>query len=92
MKIVCDGERHLGAAVGTKEFRERYVSAKVEKWVKDIKELSEIAKDEPQAALSAFTKALCHRWTFIQRTIPGIKDLFMPLENCIRDTFIPAVI
>ena len=92
MKIVCDGERHLGAAVGTKEFHERYVSAKVEKWVKDIKELSEIAKDEPQAALSAFTKALCHRWTFIQRTIPGIKDLFMPLEKCIRDTFIPAVI
>jgi hypothetical protein len=92
MKIVCDGERHLGAAIGTKEFREKYVSAKVAKWAKDIKELSEIAKEEPQAALSAFTKALCHRWTFVQRTIPDIKELFVPMEKCIREHFIPAVI
>ena len=92
MKIVSDGERHLGAAIGTKEFREKYVSAKVEKWVKDIEEISEIAKTEPQAALSAFTKALCHRWTFVQRTIPDIKELFVPMEKCIRELFIPAVI
>ena len=92
MKIVCDGERHLGAVIGTKEFREKYVSAKVAKWVKDVKELSEIAKDEPQAALSAFTKALCHRWTFVQRTIPDTKELFVPLEKCIREHFITSVI
>ena len=73
MKIICDGERHLGAAIGSKEFRERYVSTKVAKWVKDVEELSTIATDEPQAALSAFTKALCHRWTFVQRTIPSTK-------------------
>ena len=92
MKIVCDGERHLGAVIGTKEFREKYVSAKVAKWVKDVKELSEIAKDEPQAALSAFTKALCHRWTFVQRTIPDTKELFVPLEKYIREHFITSVI
>ena len=34
---------------------------KVEKWVKDLQELSEIALDESQAALSGFTKALCHQ-------------------------------
>ena len=28
---------------------------KVEKWVKDLEELSEIALDEPQAALLGFT-------------------------------------
>ena len=92
MKIICDGERHLGAAIGSKEFRESYVSTKVAKWVKDVEELSTIATDEPQAALSAFTKALCHRWTFVQRTIPDTKHLFIPLESCIRDRFIPAVI
>ena len=92
IKIICNGERHLGAAIGSKEFRESYVSTKVAKWVKDVEELSTIATDEPQAALSAFTKALCHRWTFVQRTIPDTKHLFIPLESCIRDRFIPAVI
>ncbi len=69
-----------------------YVTERVNKWIKDIKELSEIAVEEPQAALSAYTKAMCHRWTFIQRTVPGISHLFAPLEHVIRNKFIPAVI
>ena len=40
--ITCDGERHLGAVIGGKEARELYVKKKVEKWVKDLEELSEI--------------------------------------------------
>ena len=28
----------------------------------------------------------------MQRTVPGIGDLFDPLEQCIREDFIPAVI
>ena len=60
IEISCDGERHLGAVIGSKEARETYVKKKVEKWVKDVEELSEIGLDEPQAALLGFTKALCH--------------------------------
>ena len=32
------------------------------------------------------------RWTYVQRTIPNIGDLFEPLEKCIREKFIPALI
>ena len=32
------------------------------------------------------------RWSFVQRTISNISQLFQPLEEVIRDTFIPAVI
>ncbi len=46
----------------------------------------------PQAALSAFTKCICHRWTFIQRTMPNISHLFAPLEQCLRDIFIPSLV
>ena len=92
IEITCDGERHLGAVIGGKDARESYVKKKVEKWVKDLEELSEIALDEPQAALSGFTKALCHRWTFVMRTIQDTKELFIPLENCIREKFIPSII
>ena len=78
--------------IGREDARETYVKKKVEKWVKDVEELSEIALDEPQAALSGYTKALCHRWTFVMRTIQDTKDLFIPLEKCIREKFVPAII
>ena len=50
IKISAEGDRHLGAVVGTSEFREKFVTEKVRKWVQDVHQLSEIAKDEPQAA------------------------------------------
>ena len=58
----------------------------------DLQELSSIAEEEPQIALSAFNKGLCHRWTFVQRTMSDIEDLFKPLETSIREDFIPALI
>ena len=90
--IGIEGERHLGAVVGSVEFKERYVSKKIEKWVKDVEQLAEIAKEEPQIALSAYTKALCMRWCFVQRTISGIKHLFEPLEMSIREKLLPAIV
>ena len=90
--IEVEGERHLGAAIGSPEFKEKYVKKKVDSWTEDVEQLSAIAKDEPQIALSAFTKALCMRWCFVQRTISNISHLFQPLEECIRETFIPAIV
>ena len=82
----------MGAVIGSPEFKNEYVAGKIEKWIEDIETLAEIAKDEPQAAYSSYTKAISHRWTYVQRTIPDIGDLFEPLEKCIREKFIPAII
>ena len=90
--IALEGERHLGAVIGNISFKTKYVENKIQKWVKDVEELSVIAKTEPQVALSAYTKALCMRWCFVQRTISDISHLFEPLEDAIRDKFIPAVV
>jgi hypothetical protein len=92
IQITTQGERHLGAVVGNDECKYQYVASKVEKWIEDIKDLSKIAAEEPQAALSAFTKGICHRWSFVQRTISNISHLFNPLEECLRSTFIPSII
>ena len=92
IQISCQGERHLGAAIGSDDFKNQYVTAKVNKWIDDVKDLAKIALEEPQAALSAYTKGICHRWTFTQRTISNISDLFKPLEQCIQETFIPALL
>ena len=92
VKITTEGERHMGAVVGSNDFKEQYVKSKIEKWVADVEELTKIANDEPQAAYSSFTKAISHRWTYVQRTIPNIDHLFTPLEDAIKDKLIPAII
>ena len=78
--------------IGSDTFRNKFVSEKVQKWCQDVKQLSSIAAEEPQAALTAYTKSICHRWTFVQRTIPGVSELFQPLEDCIRSDLIPALV
>ena len=65
---------------------------KVKCWIQDTEQLSAIANEEPQLALSAFTKALCMRWCFVQRTISNTSHLFEPLEECIREKLIPAIV
>ena len=82
----------MGAVIGSENFKELYVTQKVAKWVEDVEELAKIAQDEPQAVYASYTKAICHRWTYVQRTIPGIDNLFCPLETAIRDKLIPALI
>ena len=67
--ITTSGERHMGAVIGSAAAKDEYVSKKVNKWVEDVHELSSIAEDEPQAAYSCYTKAISHRWTYLQRTV-----------------------
>ncbi|KAG0730284.1 hypothetical protein GWK47_028536 [Chionoecetes opilio] len=90
--VTKDGQRHLGAVIGTPEFKQKYVEEKVSEWVKEVGVLSDIAKTEPHAAYSVFTHGLQHRWSFVKRTIPGISRLLRPLEESIRKTFLPALL
>ena len=54
-------------------------------------ELAEIARDEPQVALSALNTGLSQRWKFVQGTIPEISHQFEPLESAIKSELIPAL-
>ena len=92
IKIITEGKRMLGSFIGREDGKQEYVQRKVKDWIEDIKELSEIALEEPQIALSAYVKGLCHRWKFIQRTISGISLLFQPLEDAIRKDFFPSIV
>ena len=49
-----------------------FVKAKVETWISGLKSLTEIAKNEPQLAYSAFTFGLSMRWLFVMRTMENI--------------------
>ena len=40
VKITTDGKRHIGAALGTDEFKHGFIRNKVDNWLKDIEELA----------------------------------------------------
>ena len=71
IEIITEGTRHLGAAVGTTEFKRSYVKKKVDNWIAAVKKLAQIAASEPHAAYSAYTQCLQGQWTFVCRSMPA---------------------
>ena len=55
MQITDQGQRHLGAALGFREFAEGFVAKKVCSWSSEVLALAEIATNHPHAAFCAFT-------------------------------------
>ena len=91
INISVQGQKHLGAALGSRQFLEEYVNGKVKDWVSQITKLAEFAVSHPQACYAAFTFGLRHRWTYFLRTLPDIEDLLEPLERAIADILIPSI-
>ena len=89
--ISTRGQRHLGAALGSREYLEEYVGSKVEDWVSQVVKLAQFSMSQPQACYAAFTFGLRHRWTYFLRTLPDIEDLLEPLERAIADFLIPSI-
>ena len=88
INITIAGKRHLGAAIGTDEFKNEYMDAKVQKWCSEIEKLSEFAKSQPHAAYAAFIHGEQHKFTYFLRTIANISESLMPLDDMINNKFI----
>ena len=91
INITTEGQKHLGAAFGSRSYLEEYVGEEVEDWVNQVTNLAEFASSQPQASYAAFTFGLRHRWTYFLRTLPDIESLLGPLERAIADSLIPAL-
>ena len=91
ISVTTRGKRHLGAAVGSRDFTTEYVSRKVEEWCDELMSLAKIAESQPHAAFAAFNHGMTSKWTYVCRTIPEIDDLLRPLDEVIHQHFIPAI-
>ena len=87
IQITAEGQRHLGAALGTRSFAEAYVRQKVETWTAKVIALASVASTRPHAAYCAFTHGMID---YVMRTIPNISPLFKPLEVAIYLKLIPS--
>ena len=85
------GERHLGAVIGSKSFRERYCKEVIERWSYELTTLSEIALTRPQAAYACYKSGYQHRFSYFLRTIQEMCVYLQPIEKIIRHQFIPAI-
>ena len=54
INVTTEGKRHLGAVIGTNDFRTKYVNQKVTQWCSELKTFSEFPKSQPQVAYAAF--------------------------------------
>ena len=89
--ISMEGRPYLGAAIGSDSYVNSFVVEKVKGWSAEVKRLSRFAESQPHAAYCAFTHGLSSRWLFVFRTVPCVCDAFQPLEDMIRQVFIPTL-
>ena len=91
INVTTEGHKHLGAVIGSEEYKKDYIDGKVTEWVGEIVKLAEIATTEPQACYSAYIFGLKHKWTYFLRTIPDTQDLLEPLERAVSQILIPTI-
>ena len=91
VNITIERKRHLAAVIGSIEYREEYVTDLVNDWNNQLVLLSSIAESQPQAAYSAFASGFKSKLNYFMWTIPGISQFLYPLEEPVRNKFIPAI-
>ena len=85
------GHRYLGCFIGSASDMHEWMSAAVEVWTEAVKTLAKIAVRYPQAAYAGVVMCLQNEWQFVQRTCPGTGFVFEPVEQALRNDFIPAL-
>ena len=91
VNVTTDGKRHLGAVIGSKEYKDQYCEQKVAKWKEELELLSTIAKSHPHSAYIAYTKGYKSKFTFYMRTIESFEEYVDPIHDVLRDAFLPTL-
>jgi len=68
------------------------VTPQVAKWTTAVHDLAVAASRFPQSAYAGFTKSLQSEWQYLQHMVPGVGDLFTPLETAIRNKLLPSLL
>ena len=63
VNYTTEGKRHLGACIGSENYKKEYSEELIGNWMSDLETLSEIAKTQPQSAYAAYTKGYKSKFT-----------------------------
>ena len=73
------------------EFKDQYCREKVLRWKGELEALPEIARSQPHAAYTAFTKAYKSKFTYFMCTIESFEDYVDPIQEAIDDLLLPTL-
>ena len=91
VNITTEGQRHLGAVIGSSEFKGQYCAEKINKWKDELLTLSEIAETHPQMAYAAYIKGYMSKFTYFMRTIEGFNEYLASVDEVLNNHFIPTL-
>ena len=91
VNISSEGMRHLGSVIGSENYREKYCGELVNNWVKQLKNLCDVAVTQPQAAYTAYAKGFKSKFTYYLRTIENIESYIEPVDTVISEQFLPTL-
>ena len=60
-------------------------------WSESVKLLAGVGHKHPQSAYAGLQKFLQQEWAFVQRVTPGVREAFVPVEEALREIFVPAL-
>ena len=86
-----EGHHYVGGFIGTTDAKLAWLKPKIEAWVYGVQELASVAKHFPQTAHAGLTMSLQSEWQYLQRVCKGIGQEFGPVEEAIRQDFLPAL-
>ena len=88
---VVTGHRYLGGFIGDTEAEREWLREKVQGWAESMNVLAGVAHKHLQSAYSGLQKSLQQEWDFVQRVTPGVGEEFGPVEEALREIFVPAL-
>jgi hypothetical protein len=91
VNISVSGRKHLGSALGSTDYIQKFAETKIDEWRKELEALCTVARRDPHAAYAGFTHGLVSKWQYLMRTVSNISNLFAPLEEVIRLKLIPLL-
>ena len=92
LQITTQGQRHLGAVIGSEEYKDEYVDGKLSEWIEQLKMLGKVAQIDPHIAYCAYVFGLQHRYTYLLRTIPSISEKLKELDDAIDEHLIKYLV
>ena len=84
-------DRYIGAVIGSRQFKDQYCREKVLGWKGELEALSEIARSQPHAAYTVFTKSYKSKFTYFMRTIESFEDYVDPIQEVIDELLLPTL-
>ena len=85
------GSRYLGAYIGPQEELVAWLKPQVEAWSHGVGVLGKISQRHPQSDYAGLGMLLQLDWQYLQRTIPRVGTLVVPIEEALREKLFPAL-